>query len=82
MGEKLGRAEIFQVLVVHNDVNWSCRPLEIVSPSFECFEDSEEFLVICVVVQLHSRETSGKEGDWVDLAIGICLREDCHNGIV
>ena len=68
--------------MVRNDVDRSCGPLEIVSPSFKCFEDSEEFLVVCVVVQLCSGETLGKECDWVDLTIRVCLREDCHNGVV
>ena len=48
--EDLGGGEIFQVLVVHNNINQSCRALKVMMPVAEGFEDHKEFLVMGIIV--------------------------------
>ena len=42
--------EVFKVLVVRDNVNWSQRPFKVVSPTLECFEDGQEFFIMDVVI--------------------------------
>jgi hypothetical protein len=55
-GKELCRCEIFQVLVVGNDVDRRCCTFEIMSPYFEGFNDGEEFLVVDIVVEFRSEK--------------------------
>ncbi len=48
--QKLSCGEIFEIFVVGNDINGSRRTFEVVAPNAECFIDSEELLVMDVVV--------------------------------
>ncbi len=48
--QKLSCGEIFEIFVVGNDVNGSQGTFEIVVPNAEHFVDSEELLVVDVVV--------------------------------
>ena len=48
--EKLGRGEIFEIFVVGNNVNGSRGTFKVVAPNAECFVDSEELLVVDIVV--------------------------------
>jgi len=51
-GENLRGGEVLQVFVVGHDVNREGRALRVVTPAFEGLEDSEELLVMSIVVQL------------------------------
>ena len=62
-GEEFCSAKIFQVLVVDDNVNQSQCTLQVVLPRSEYLEDSKEFLIVDVVVQL-------REGE--------CLRVKCY----
>ena len=48
--EKLGCGEIFKIFVVSNNVNGSCGTFKVVVPNAEHFVDSEELLVVDIVV--------------------------------
>ena len=72
-GEKTCGAEVLQVFVVCNYVDWSCGTLEVMSPSFEGLEDSQEFLIVSVIIEFSSRKTPGEECDGVDLTIRLGL---------
>ena len=69
--------------------------LEVVTPSFEDFKDSEELLVVSIVIQFSTRKSTAEERDWVNIAIfrskqkdscdcivrGVCLDDGRHRGI-
>ena len=48
--EKLGRGEIFEIFVVGNNVNGSHGTFEVVVPNVEHFVNSEELLVVDIIV--------------------------------
>jgi len=48
--EDLGGGEIFQVLVVCNNINQSCGALKVMTPVAEGFKDRKEFLVMGIIV--------------------------------
>jgi len=50
MGENLRGGEVLQVFVVSHDVNWEGRALQVVTPALESLEDSEELLVMSIIV--------------------------------
>ena len=49
-GQYLGSRKILKVLMIYNNVNGIGWIFQIVSPNLESFEDSKQFLVMCVVV--------------------------------
>ena len=49
-GQYLGSRKILKVLIIYNNVNGIGWIFQIVSPNLESFEDSKQFLVMCVVV--------------------------------
>ncbi len=48
--QKLSCGEIFEIFVVGDDVNGSHGTFKVVAPNVECFVDSEELLVVDIVV--------------------------------
>jgi len=69
MGENLRGREILQVFVVGHDINREGRALQVVMPVLEGLEDSEELLVVSIVVQLGCGQSAGVERDWSYLII-------------
>jgi hypothetical protein len=63
MGQELRRHEIFQALVVGNNVDRRSRTFKVMSPYVEGLKDREEFLVVDVVVEFRSRECPGVKSD-------------------
>ena len=55
--------------MVGDNINWSCRAFKIVVPGPKSLMDSEELLVISVVVELWSRQSLGIVGDRSNLLI-------------
>ena len=53
LGQYFGSRKILKILMIHNNVNRIGWTFQIVSPNLESFKDSEQFLVMCVIVQLH-----------------------------
>ena len=49
-------AEIREIFVICEDLDWKGRPMEIVSPRFQGEDDSKEFAVIDVVVSFSGGE--------------------------
>ena len=48
--QDFGSREVFEVLVVCDDIDWGQSSFEVVAPGLECFEDGQELLVVYVVV--------------------------------
>jgi hypothetical protein len=63
--EDLGHSEIFQVLVIHNNVYRQRRACQVVLPNAEGLKYSEKFLVVNIVVQLGRVEGAGVESNWM-----------------
>jgi len=53
-----------------------------VPPNLESFKDGEQFLVMCIVVQLHCSESTRVKGNWMNFIIFINNGEDCSESIV
>ena len=74
-GEEFRRGEVFKVLMVHDNIDRSWRPFQVVSPTLEHFKDGKEFFVTNVVVQLCGGESPGVKSDQMNLVVG---RSDCR----
>jgi len=53
-----------------------------VLPNLEGFKDGKQFLVMCVVIQLHCSKSTEVKSNWMNFIIFINNREDCSEGIV
>ena len=82
LSQELGGCNIFQVLMVSDDVNQSCRAFRIVAPGPKSLVDSEELLVMGVIVELQSRQSPGIVGNRPDLLIRTTNGANASNGIV
>ena len=50
LGQYLGSRKILKVLMIRGNVNGIGQTFQVVSPNLKSFEDSKQFLVMCVVV--------------------------------
>jgi len=70
-GQDLGSRKILKVLIIHNNVNEIGQTFQIVLPNLESFEDSKQFLVIYVVIQLHHSKSARVKSNWMNFIIFI-----------
>ena len=80
--QELGGCKVLQVLVVSDDVNRSCGAFKIVAPGPKSLVDSEELLVMGVIVELWSRQSLGIVDDRPNLLVRTTNGENASNGIV
>ena len=62
-------AEVGQIFVVRENLDWERGTMEIVPPGFESTDDSEEFSVINIVISFCWREGLGEVGAGVPFAV-------------
>jgi len=82
LGQYLGSRKILKIFMICNNVDRIGRIFQIVLPNLKSFEDSKQFLVMCVVVQLCYSEGARVKGNWMNFTIFINNREDCSKSIV
>ena len=63
--------------MIYNNIDGVGWTFQIVLPNLESFKDGEQFLVMCVVVQLHCSESARVKGNWMIFIIFINNQEDC-----
>ena len=68
-GQYLGSKKILKVLIIHNNVNGIGRTFQIMSPNLKSFEDGKQFLIMCVVIQLHCSESARVKSNWINFII-------------
>jgi len=59
LGQYLGSRKILKVLIIHNNIDGIDWTFQIVLPNLESFKDGKQFLVMCVIIQLHCSESVG-----------------------
>jgi len=82
LGQYLGSRKILKILMICNNIDGIGWTFQIVPPNLESFEDGKQFLVMCVVVQLHCSESARVKGNWVNFIIFVNNGEDCSESIV
>src|SRR5882724_388483 len=81
--EFLCRHEVLQVLVVRPDFNLVVGTFQEMAPVLQSSHDCQHFLVVDLVVPLHSIETFGIVSNRMPLVVlRRLLREDCSGGKV
>jgi len=81
-GQYLGSRKILKVLMIRNNVDGIGQTFQIVPSNLESFKDGQQFLVMCIVIQLRHSESARVKGNWVNFIIFINNREDCSESIV
>ena len=82
LGQYLDSRKILKVLMIYNNIDGIGRTFQIVLPNLEGFKDGKQFLVMCVVVQLHCSKSVRVKSNWVNFIIFINNGEDCSKSIV
>ena len=52
LSPEFGGCKVLQVLVVGDDINWSCGAFKIVAPGSKSLMDSKKLLIMGVIVEL------------------------------
>jgi len=81
-GQYLGSRKILKVFMIRNNVDGVGWTFQIMPPNLESFKDGQQFLVMCVVVQLRRSESARVKSNWMNFIIFINNREDCSKSIV
>ena len=81
-GQKLCHGEILQILVVSDNIHQSGRTFQIVMPGAESLVDSEELLIMGIVVEFQSSQRPRAEHNWADLTILTMDGDETRDGIV
>ena len=81
LNQYLGSRKILKVLMIHNNVNGIGQIFQIVSPNLESFKDGKQFLVMCVIVQLHCSKSARVKDNWMIFIIFINNEKNCSKSI-
>ena len=82
LSQHLGSRKILKVLMIHNNIDEIGWTFQIVLPNLESFKDGKQFLVICVMVQLHHGKSVGVKSNWINFIIFVNNGENCNKSIV
>ena len=55
--------------MIYNNINKIGWTFQIVSPNLESFKDGKQFLVMCVIIQLHYSESTRVKSNWINFII-------------
>ena len=68
--------------MIYNNIDGIGWIFQIVSPNLESFKDGKQFLIMCIVVQLHHSNSVRVKDNWMNFIIFVNNREDCSESIV
>jgi len=80
--QHLGSRKILKVFMIHHNVDGIDWTFSIVLPNLKSFKDSEQFLVMCVIIQLHYSKSVGVKSNQMNFIIFVNNRENCSESIV
>jgi hypothetical protein len=81
-GKDLSRGKVFQILVVHDSVDSERGTFEIMMPMSKAIKNSEEFLIVHVIVEFRSRMGAALESDGMEFTIVSKDGENARNGVI
>ena len=73
-GQYLGSRKILKVFMICNNVDGIGRTFQIVLPNLESFKDGKQFLVICVIDQLHCSKSMRVKGYQMNLIFSLIMK--------
>ena len=68
-GQYLGSRKILKVLMIYDNVDGIGQTFQVVLPNLKSFEDGKQFLVICIIIQLHYSESVRVKSNQVNFII-------------
>ena len=66
VGKDFGCGKVFQILMIHDHVDWSTGTFKVLPPDMESLKDCKQFFVVGVIVGFRSTEGAGMESHGVD----------------
>ena len=81
-GQYLGSRKILKVFIIYNNINRIGWTFQIVSPNLKSFKDSKQFLIMCVIIQLHCSKSMGVKSNWINFIILVNNEEDYSKSII
>jgi hypothetical protein len=81
-GKDLSRGKVFQILVVRDNVDSERGTLEIMTPMSKAIKNSEEFLIVRVIVEFRSGKGAAPESDGMEFTVVSKDGENARNGVI
>ena len=78
--ENLGRGEVLQIPMITEDCYLMLSTMKITTPSLECSDNSQKFLIIDIIVNLSRRELARVKGHRVEELIILILGQNSPKG--
>ena len=82
LDQNLDSRKILKVFMIHNNVDGIYWTFQVVSPNFESFKDSKQFLVMYVIIQLRHSKSAGVKSNQMNFIIFINNKQDCSKSVV
>ena len=82
LGQHLGSRKILKIFMIHNNVDGIGWTFQVISPNLESFKNSKQFLIMCIIVQLHYGESSEVKDHWMNFIFFVNNEKDCSKSIV
>ena len=82
LGQHLGSRKILKIFMIHNNVDGIGWIFQVISPNLESFKNSKQFLIMCIIVQLHYGESSEVKDHWMNFIFFVNNEKDCSKSIV
>jgi len=74
VNQYLGSREVLKIFVICNNINRKSQIFKIVAPNFKSFRNDQKFLVISVIIQLHSDKSLGVKDNQMNFILSIIER--------
>ena len=82
LGQHLGSRKILKIFMIHNNVDGIGWIFQVISPNLESFKNSKQFLVMCIIVQLHYGKSSEVKDHWMNFIFFVNNEKNCSKSIV
>ena len=82
LGQNFSGGKIFKILVVSNNINRKSRTFKIMLPYFKSIKNSQYFLVMNIIVELHCRKSPGMKSNRMNISIGFLNLQDSPQSII
>jgi len=82
LGQHLGSRKILKIFMIHNNIDGISWTFQVIFPNLESFENSKQFLFMCVIVQLHHGESVKVKDHWMNFILFVNNRKDCSKSMV
>ena len=82
LGQRLGSGKVLKVFMIYNNIDGISQTLQVVSPNFDSFKNSKQFLIMCIIVQFCYSKSVGVKSNQINFIFFVNNRKNYSGSIV